>query len=217
MKLWEQQAHSIQQALADTTLVELDELLIPRDHNNLLVRKMKPEPGVIPRKSAVLILLYPQDDELWFPLTARSTRLPQHWGEVSLPGGAADAEDDGPIGTALRETHEELGIPPEAIEIWGHLTKIYIPPSNFHLKPIVGFTPDSPHFKPNEFEIAEAFSVPLRTLIDPATVVVEEWKIRGLPTCVPFFALNGYKVWGATALVLSELVAKIKRVMAGGT
>jgi 8-oxo-dGTP pyrophosphatase MutT (NUDIX family) len=207
-----QQITCVRQALAYTTTICLDELLVPRDSNRLLARKMEPEPGVVPRRAAVLVLLYPHEEELWLPLTVRSTRLPHHSGEVSLPGGAADPEDDGPVGTALRETHEEIGIAPEQITIWGTLSRLYIPASNFSLKPVVGFMPHVPLIIPNHYEIAEVFSVPLRVLRDPSTVVTEEWDLHGVRAHVPFFAVHGYKVWGATAFVLSELVARLRRV-----
>lgn len=210
---WEQQATVVHYALVDKTPINVDDLLVPRDHSRQLIRKMQPEPGVVPRKAAVLVLLYPQDDELMIPLTVRSHTLPQHSGEVSLPGGAADPEDDGPIATALRETHEEIGIAPESIEILGSLTQIYIPVSNFYLKPVVGFMPKPPVFQPNAFEIAELFSIPLSLLFDPTTVIEEEWDLKGVQALVPFYALNGHKVWGATALVLSELVARMRRRM----
>ncbi len=199
-------------ALADPARVSVDDLLVPRDSNHLLARKMTPEPGVVPRFAAVLLLFYPHEEELWLPLTVRSTRLPHHSGEVSLPGGAADPDDAGPIGTALRETQEEIGVAPEDITIWGTLSRIYIPASNFSLKPIVGYIPHVPTIIPNHYEIAEVFSVPLRVLMSPSTVVTETWDLQGIRALVPFFALQGYKVWGATALVLSELVARLRRI-----
>lgn len=209
---WEHQAGCIQQALRDTNPIDLEHLLIPRDRNGLLTRQMTPPPGAVPRTAAVLIALYPHQDELWLPLTVRSSNLVRHGGEVSLPGGATDPEDDGPIATALRETHEELGIHPSEVEVWGHLSPTYISASNFYLTPIVGFLPSQPHFCPCEMEIAEVFCVPLSQLLDPATVFVETRILDdGNHAHIPYFALHG-KVWGATALILSELLARMSRI-----
>lgn len=216
MNIWEQQADCVRQALIDIIPVGVDELLIPHRNHRETVRKMAPDPGVTPRSAAVLVLLYPHDDDLWLPLTVRSKNLAHHRGEVSLPGGATDPDDDGPIATALRETHEELGVPPEMIEIWGILTHIYIPASNFSLTPVVGFTPVQPSLSPCIGEIAEVFNVSLTHLLNPKNVVVEEWFVHGRPLLVPFWPLHGHKVWGATAIVLSELVARMRRVLGGG-
>jgi 8-oxo-dGTP pyrophosphatase MutT (NUDIX family) len=176
---------------------------------------MSPPSGVTPREAAALLLFYPQQDELWLPLTVRSSTLPMHRGEVSLPGGAIDPEDDGPVTAALRETHEEVGVNEHLVEVWGMLASLYIPVSNFRLTPVVGFIDTPPTLRPNPEEIEAVFVVPLTRLLDPQTVVVEEWTLHGKQVLVPFFALHSYKVWGATAIILSELVARLRRVAAG--
>jgi 8-oxo-dGTP pyrophosphatase MutT (NUDIX family) len=211
---YQQQIDLVQRALAHNEQITIEELLFPRDREGVLARKLHPDAGVIPREAAALLLFYPQDDELWFPLTVRSSALPMHRGEVSLPGGAIDPEDEGPVAAALRETHEEIGIEQASIEIAGILTPLYIPPSNFRLTPVVGFAFAPPVLVPNPDEIADVFSVSLHMLLDGQTVQVEEWTLHGMQAQVPFFALQGHKVWGATAIVLSELVARIRRVLA---
>ncbi|RRR69226.1 MAG: CoA pyrophosphatase [Candidatus Viridilinea halotolerans] len=195
----------------DASLV-VDELLLLRDLEGRSLRPLQPPPEVTPRFSAVLLLLYPSADELWLPLTLRSARLTTHRGEVSLPGGGCDPDDDGPVGTALREAWEELGIVQEDVEVIGTLTAFYIPPSNNCLTPVVGLNRGTPHLRPDPNEVEAAFSVPLRMLLDPQTVHEEVWEYYGSKIRVPFFALEGYKVWGATALILSELVARLRHV-----
>lgn len=212
MSTWETQAAWVRRAMGDEAPISLEELLMLRDMEGRLARQMQPPPGVVPREAAALLLLYPRDDELWLPLTVRSSHLPTHSGQVSLPGGAVDPEDSGPAATALREAEEELGILPHNIDILGTLASFYIPPSNFRLTPVVGLAEAAPELRPNPHEVELAFSVPLRQLLDPATVLEEEWERGGMRMLVPYFALEGHKVWGATALLLSELVARLRRV-----
>lgn len=205
------QIAALRAAMADPTPPPSAEVLLLRDLDGQPMRPMQPPPGVTPRESAALVLLYPSADELWLPLTVRSARLTTHRGEVSLPGGGSDPGDDGPVGTALREAWEELGIRPANVEVLGTLAAFYIPPSNNCLTPVVGLSLGEPELRPDPDEVEAAFSVPLRALLDPSTVREEIWERRELRMRVPFFALEGYKVWGATALLLSELVARLRR------
>jgi 8-oxo-dGTP pyrophosphatase MutT (NUDIX family) len=214
LQTYQQQISLVRRAMAASDPIHPDDLLVMRDAEGHVLRGMHPPPGITPRESAALLLLYPQTGELWLPLTVRSARLPQHAGQVSLPGGATDPEDASPIDTALRETHEEVGVAPESIEVWGLLAPIYIPPSNFRLTPVVGFAASAPQLVPNPDEIDRVFCVPLRRLLDRSIIVEEEWDLHGLRARVPFFALEGHKVWGATALLLSELVARLRRCTA---
>ncbi|NJK80629.1 MAG: CoA pyrophosphatase [Chloroflexaceae bacterium] len=201
----------VRQALEAGDPVPLEELLMIRDLQGQMVPR-KPAAGRTPREAAVLILLYPQDDDLWFPLTVRSPHLPQHRGEVSLPGGSVDPEDADLVATALRETHEELGIDPAQIEVIGTMSSFYIPASNFQLTPVVGVTTEAPEIVPNPYEIDSVLHVPLRLLLSGETIIEEEWTLHGMRLIVPFFAIEGYKVWGATALLLSELAARLRRL-----
>jgi 8-oxo-dGTP pyrophosphatase MutT (NUDIX family) len=203
----------IKRALADPKPLAPEELLIMRDSEGRNLRPVAPPEGVQPRESAVLLLMIPHENEFLIPLTVRSSRLAHHSGEVSLPGGACDPGDCSLEATALRECHEELGIPSSLVEIWGALNPIYIAPSNFRLNPIIGFTPTLPELYPNLDEVEEVLLAPLSLLLDPNTVRVELWERRGVEMQVPFYAIQGYTVWGATAFVLSELVARIRRVL----
>jgi len=208
---WEQWAGLVRVALEPGPRVPLEQLLMVRDLEGRFVRSMEPPEGVAARPGAVLALLYPDGADLRLPLTVRSDRLPSHRGEVSLPGGATDPEDDGPVATALRECWEELGVAPESLVVWGALSSIYIPPSNFRIVPVVAFSMQAPTLSPNDAEVSAVLTVTLRELLDPDRVVVEQWTLRGVELRVPFFLIAGHKVWGATALILSELVARIRR------
>lgn len=163
-------------------------------------------PGHQPRQGGVLILLYPKDGRLHFPLTRRTETLEAHKGQISLPGGAR--EGDEPLEwTALRETHEELGVDPQSVEVLGVLTPLYIFLSDYRITPYVAVRPDRPAFVPDPVEVAEVLEVPLATLLDPAIRREEEWVLHGTTTRVPFYQIGEHKVWGATAMVLSEFVA----------
>lgn len=215
MNSWQIYAERVRQALADPTPTPLESLLLMRDLEGRMVRQMTPPVAITPREAAALILLVPAEDDLVLPLTVRSERLTNHKGEVSLPGGSADPDDASTEATALREANEELGIDPAAVEVWGTLTSIYIPPSNFRLTPVVGFTPTMPALRPDPREVAAVLLPRLSQLFEPTSVRVEQWERRGMQLRVPFFDIEGYKVWGATALVLSELVARMRRLEAG--
>jgi 8-oxo-dGTP pyrophosphatase MutT (NUDIX family) len=213
---WEQWAALVRTALQPGPAIPLDQLLLVRDLEDRFVRRLDPPEGVVARPGAVLILLYPDGPDLHLPLTVRSDRLPNHRGEVSLPGGATDPQDNDPAATALRECWEELGIAPEQVAIWGALTPIYIPPSNFRITPVVGFSERPPALNPNDDEVSAVLTVTLRELLDPGHVLVEQWTLRGIEVLVPFFAIAGNKVWGATALILSEFVARLRRALRTG-
>lgn len=162
------------------------------------------------KQAAVLILLYPRDGQLYFPLTRRTETVKDHKGQISLPGGAHEGKESLQQ-TALRETHEELGVPPDHLDILGRLTPLYVPPSRFLISPFVAYSATRPHFDPDPVEVAALIETPLALLLDPRTEVWEEWKVRGEHVQVPFFQVlhQDNKVWGATAMILSELVVAL--------
>jgi 8-oxo-dGTP pyrophosphatase MutT (NUDIX family) len=213
---WEDWAALARRALSPGPEVPHDQLLLIRDLSGGFVRQFEPPADVVARLGAVLILLYPDGADLRLPLTVRSDQLPSHRGEVSLPGGATDPEDDGPAATALRECQEELGVGPGSIAVWGMLTPIYIRPSNFRITPVVGFSAAPPALQLNGDEVSAVITVTLQELLEPSNVAVEQWRLRGIDVRVPFFVIAGYKVWGATALILSEFVARMRRALKTG-
>lgn len=158
------------------------------------------------RRAAVLVLLYPGEGGLRFPLTRRREDLPHHPGQISLPGGSVEA-GEGPEEAALRETAEELGVRPSEVEILGRLSPLKVPPSGFEIDPFVGFIPSRPDFAPQESEVAELIEAPLGLLSSPEALCVEEWELRSGPSTVPFWQIGGHKIWGATAMILAELAA----------
>ena len=165
------------------------------------------------KEASVLILFYPRAGQLYLPLTRRADTVENHKGQISLPGGAREG-DESLQATALRETCEELGACPDKWTLLGALTSLYIPPSGFLINPFVAYTPTDPTFDPDPAEVAELIETPLALLLDPAIFEREAWMIRGAPAEVPFFRIRGHKVWGATAMVLSELVTLLREVLA---
>ncbi len=202
-------------ALSQTTPIESQDLLLVHTLQGEVYRPLQPPADITPRLGAVLILLYPDGQDLRFPLTVRSQRLVNHRGEVSLPGGAIESQDTDVAAAALRECHEELGIQTENIAVWGKLTSWYISPSNFLITPVVASIDHKPDLYPNSDEVGQVITTTIRHLLNPESVVTEEWTLRGNQVIVPFFSIEGHKVWGATALVLSELAARIRRALPG--
>lgn len=211
---WQEWALLVQRALEPGPTISTQQLLYVRHLDGQLARRQEPPVDVVPRSAAVLILLYPSDNDLRLILTVRSELLTNHRGEVSLPGGSKDPEDAHVVATALREANEELGINTEQISIWGQLSPIYVAASNFSISPVVGFDEQPPILTPNHHEVSAVLTVSLRELLDPAIVLVEQWNLHGHEVEVPYFLVDGHKVWGATALILSELAARLRRALA---
>ncbi|HBY98031.1 MAG: CoA pyrophosphatase [Ardenticatenaceae bacterium] len=163
------------------------------------------------RVGGVLVLLYPRDGLLHVLLTVRTHVLRNHSGQVSFPGGGCEPGES-PREAALREAQEECGVEPASIRLLGGLTPLYIPPSNFCIYPQVGFSATPPDLRPHTDEVAALLEVPLPFLAAPGTRQAEFWELRGQQVRVPFFAIGAHKVWGATAMVLSELLTILGRL-----
>jgi 8-oxo-dGTP pyrophosphatase MutT (NUDIX family) len=162
------------------------------------------------RKAGVLVLLYVRDGCLRVLLTRRTERVLHHRGQISLPGGEQHPGESIEA-TALRETAEELGPDLGAVRVLGRLTPLFIPPSNYCIYPTVAFVPGPLVFHLQPEEVDEVIEVPVEHLADPANVRRETWTVGGREAEVPFYAFEGHKIWGATAMVLAELLALIGR------
>jgi 8-oxo-dGTP pyrophosphatase MutT (NUDIX family) len=152
--------------------------------------------------AAVLISLYNQGDEWVFPLIRRTVDGFAHSGQIALPGGRRDGTESD-IETALREAHEEVNILPDQVEIIGLTSVLPIPVSNHLVQPVVGFTRTVPDFIPEAKEVADIFSISIKMLCEQE-IQYEQRRYKNRDWEIPFFAIDGYKVWGATAMILSE-------------
>ena len=158
------------------------------------------------RQAAALMLIYPRDDRLWLPLTVRHADLPHHPGQISLPGGRVDAGET-PAQAALRETREEIGVDTSRVRVAGALSPLWVIVSNFVVLPFVAVADERPAFRAAAREVEEILEVPLDDLRDRARV---KWSRRTRGTQevrYPYFDVLGREVWGATAMMLGELLA----------
>jgi 8-oxo-dGTP pyrophosphatase MutT (NUDIX family) len=167
------------------------------------------DPTLNCRRAGVLVLLYPCGGDLSLVLTRRTDEVDTHRGQISFPGGSMDPGED-PIAAALREAREELAVDTASVEVLGELSPLYIPPSGFCIYPVVAHAAERPGFVPNAGEVAEVLEVSLAHLLDLGTRGEEIWPIRGEDVRVPFYRVGHHKVWGATAMVLCELLELIQ-------
>jgi 8-oxo-dGTP pyrophosphatase MutT (NUDIX family) len=168
------------------------------------IESLRQSPPANARPAGGLILLYPHRGEWYFPLIHRTANGDdRHSGQISLPGGSQEAGESLQQ-TALREACEEIGAACAGIEVLGSLSTIYIPPSNFVVTPTVGYVEPRPDFHCDTSEVEELIEAPLAALFDPAVMRREAWELRGMKVEVPFYQIGTYKVWGATAMILSE-------------
>jgi 8-oxo-dGTP pyrophosphatase MutT (NUDIX family) len=166
-----------------------------------------------PKIAAVLALFYPnQNNKVSLLLTKRANYIGTHSGQISFPGGKFEKSDLNLKETALRETFEEVGIFQEKIDIVREITEVYIPPSNFSVTPFIGILNDIPVFKLNS-EVAKIIEIPFPDLLDDtmlASISISNSYMK--ETSVPCFNFDGSVIWGATAMILSEIKELLKNI-----
>ncbi|MFY0654762.1 MAG: CoA pyrophosphatase [Cyclobacteriaceae bacterium] len=163
--------------------------------------------------SGVMILLYPENGSVYFPLMQRNKYPGVHSGQISLPGGKKEVHDVDLVQTAKRETREEIGVPEDEITVVGHLTELYIQASNFKVLPSVGFVQKKPLFVEDSREVVKLFEVDLKDLLNPEIKFSRQMKVKkDLELNIPYYDIQDQMVWGATAMILSEFVTVLNRL-----
>jgi 8-oxo-dGTP pyrophosphatase MutT (NUDIX family) len=168
-----------------------------------------PEKKESPNQGAVMLLLYNKNHNSNILLIKRQDNLSYHPGQISFPGGTHEDKETF-LETALRETHEEIGIEPDNLEVLGSLNRVYIPPSDFMVYPFVSWHNNQPVCTPCDDEVAEIIDVPINTFFKNSSKSSEIRIINNSEITVPYFRIKEHKVWGATAMILSELLERFK-------
>ncbi len=163
------------------------------------------------KASSVLGLFYPENAQTKLTFIQRPKYNGVHSGQIAFPGGQRENSDTNAAETALRETHEEIGIPPEKIKIIGQLSPLYIPPSNFIVDPFVGYIDEEPHFVPDPTEVHEVFGINIQTLLNELNFQFREVSGRDYRVEVPCYFCDERLIWGATSMMLNELLEVIRR------
>jgi 8-oxo-dGTP pyrophosphatase MutT (NUDIX family) len=167
--------------------------------------------GMDSREAAVLILLYPYNQSIYTILMQRPDYNGVHSGQISFPGGKKEPEDKDLIQTALREAYEETGLDPAKAEIIGRLTPLFIPVSNIIVNPVVGWTNEKPILNCKSEEVLFLIEADLKIFLDPSIGKTKQIEIRGEMLEVKYFDYRKNTIWGATAMILNELLAIIRR------
>ncbi|RMG23735.1 MAG: CoA pyrophosphatase [Bacteroidetes bacterium] len=165
------------------------------------------------RRSAVLALLYPCQDQYYLAFMKRAEDGRVHSGQVCFPGGRREKEDTDYTFTALRETEEELGVPASKVAVLGPLTELYIPPSNSLVYPRVGYYPGRPQFKPDQKEVAQVLEVPLGHFLKQEVVGRHRVDVHaGNYIEAPGYTVGEHLIWGATAMIIAELMHLVREI-----
>lgn len=167
-----------------------------------------------PKKAAVMMLFYPKKGRTHLVLIVRNSYEGFHSAQIALPGGKYEAKDQSYVNTALRETHEELGVHPDTIEIIMPFTKLYIQVSNFMVYPFLGICKTEVVFVPDGNEVVSIIELPLNDFLNDDLIVTTSMSTSYAEKIeVPAFKIDEHIVWGATAMMLSELKEVLKKVL----
>lgn len=191
---------------------EAHQLMMPPERADIM--KSLDLKTVNPRKAAVMMLFYPRNGKTNLILILRNSYNGVHSSQIAFPGGKVELSDESLMHTALRETEEEIGIPENKINVIRPFSSVYIPPSNFMVFPFLGYSVEELIFKPDPNEVAGIIEFPLEQFLDERTMVTQKMATSySLSIDVPSFKIFDHYVWGATAMMLSELKETLKKVL----
>lgn len=167
-----------------------------------------------PRLAAVLVpIYYDREGEPHILLTLRKVYDGVHSGQVSFPGGKFDQGETDPVMVALRETFEEVGVSPELVQVAGKMSPLYIPPSNIIVHPVVGIIEGEPVWHPDPHEVEQLIHTPLLPWLSARQIAETAHRVApGLSISAPYYDIQNHRVWGATAMMLSEFAEIMQRV-----
>lgn len=164
-----------------------------------------------PKKAAVMMLFYPKNNETFLVLIERNSYKGVHSAQIAFPGGKFENEDTSIQHTALREMHEEIGVEPHCVKFIKSFSEIFIPPSNFLVFPFMGVVHFEPKFVPDEKEVSSIVEIPLRILLSDETVSSSNMDTSYAKNIdVPIYNFMNHQIWGATAMMMSELKEVLK-------
>jgi 8-oxo-dGTP pyrophosphatase MutT (NUDIX family) len=176
-----------------------------------MVRNFPRTPGPDATVAAVLILLYPDNGSVHTVLMQRPDYKGVHGGQISFPGGKKEPSDRDIIQTAVREAFEETGVEQDEINVINTLTPLFIPVSNMIVTPVVGWTNHKPAFSHHPGEVVFLFDTEISKLLNPSIIRTKPMNIHGEMLNVKYFDYDGNVIWGATAMMLHELLTIIRR------
>ena len=168
-------------------------LVLPDEHKNY-------------HDSAVLVLLFPSKQQIQLCLIRRPSTMKNHAGQIAFPGGKKESEDADLVQTALREAQEEIGIVRGEVEILGQLSTVYVQISEFLITPVVGWLNKAPEIAVDSSEVDEVFFISLDDIANQGNRCEREMDTRTGRINVPGYEIDGFFIWGATAMMLAELV-----------
>ncbi len=158
-------------------------------------------------------MFYRDEDKIKLPLILRPVYAGVHSGQIGLPGGRKEKADADFYETALREAKEEIGIDPADVTVIGHLSDLFVFASNHMVHPVVGYISQKPVFLTDPREVDQLIEVPLSTLLDKSIRGITNIVVSGsMEISAPYFGVDGHTVWGATAMMLSELLSIINEL-----
>lgn len=171
--------------------------------------RFRENPNYPPKLGGVMVLLFERGGDWWIPLMKRPEYNGHHSGQISFPGGKKELSDSTLVETAIRETREEVGIEEDQIQLLGNLSELFIIASNFKVLPTVGVLHSIPSYVPDEKEVETILEVSLSDLKDKRLRGVKTMHFDQYTIQSPYFDVDGHIVWGATAMILSELLQVI--------